>query len=107
MRAEGSPHRPRTHRPAAHSAPPCERCACRGPFYGSTRVVVDCVRTLPVGHAPTVVAAATVNHDREAMDRCAWCKTLVETPTTIRGVPYHWTCLPLLIAALKVARDAG
>ena len=83
------------------------RRACRGPFYGSTRVVVDCDRTLPVGHAPTVVAAATVNHDTEAVDRCAWCKTLVETPTTIRSVPYHWTCLPLLMAALKVARDAG
>jgi hypothetical protein len=29
----------------------------------------------------------------------------VDSPTEIHGVPYHWTCLPLRMAPLRIAKD--
>jgi hypothetical protein len=36
------------------------------------------------------------------MDWCAWCQNPVETPTIVRGVPFHWSCLKLRMVALRL-----
>ena len=44
--------------------------------------------------------------DARAMDRpvwCAWCvDPIEEQPTRLHGVPFHWRCLRLRMAAIRM-----
>jgi hypothetical protein len=59
----------------------------------------------PYRPLPLDIDADAPSGDAQVMDTCAWCNLPVDSPTEIHGVPYHWTCLPLRMAALRIAKD--